>query len=88
MAAYMAFILFTSMVVAGIVVDQLFTVMGWVPQGQRPESVISQAAFEWNHTAWLNLIAISILIVLVILHFRKPQQIRGLAPHRMSKNRT
>jgi uncharacterized membrane protein YraQ (UPF0718 family) len=68
-AAYISAILFASMVLAGIVVDLLFTVLGLVPQGARPPSPMQQASFQWNYTSWLDLAALLVLAGLAWLQY-------------------
>jgi len=70
-AAYIAVILFASMVLAGIVVDLLFSALGLVPQGARPPSPMMQTTFQWNYTSWLDLAALGVLAALAYLHFGK-----------------
>lgn len=72
-AAYIAAWLYVSMVLASLEVDLLFTGLGWVPQGPRPASALSHPQFSWNYTAWLNLGAVGVILVLVILRFRMAQ---------------
>ncbi len=60
-ACYIGAILFVSMVLAGIVVDLLFTAAGLVPTGPRPPNPVMNAQFEWNYTTWLDLAALVLL---------------------------
>jgi uncharacterized membrane protein YraQ (UPF0718 family) len=69
MALYITAILTASMILAGIAVDVLFTVLGLVPQGARPPSPMQQAVFQWNYTSWLDLLALTALLVLAWLQF-------------------
>jgi uncharacterized membrane protein YraQ (UPF0718 family) len=71
-AAYIAAVLATSMVLAGIVVDLLFTALGLVPTGPRPPAPIMQDHFAWNYTTWLDFAALAVLAVLAFFHFRTP----------------
>jgi uncharacterized membrane protein YraQ (UPF0718 family) len=75
-AAYIAAILASSMVLAGIVVDLLFTALGLVPTGPRPSAPMAAAHFAWNYTTWLDFVAIGVLAWLFFLHFAK-----GARPH-------
>jgi uncharacterized membrane protein YraQ (UPF0718 family) len=68
-AAYIIFVLFVSMVAAGIIVDLLFDALGLIPTGPRPVSPIAMSSFAWNYTAWLDLIAIIVGGSLFYLHF-------------------
>lgn len=63
-AAYIAAILAGSMVLAGIVVDLLFTALGLVPHGPRPPSPMTTTHFQWNYTTWLDFVALLVLVIL------------------------
>ncbi len=69
-ATYITLVLFASMVVAGLVVDGLFSVLHLVPTGLRPASAISHARFAWNYTTWLDIAAILVAAFLAMVHFR------------------
>jgi uncharacterized membrane protein YraQ (UPF0718 family) len=69
-ALAMTGILFASMVVAGIVVDLLFTALGIVPQS-RGSSAVESAQFSWNYTTWLDLAALLVAAALLGVHLRK-----------------
>ena len=69
-AAYIAGVLATSMVLAGLVVDFLFQLLGLVPQGARPPSPMQMTSFSWNYTTWLDLVAVVVLGLLAYFHFR------------------
>ena len=70
-ATYITFVLFASMVVAGLTVDGLFSALHLVPTGPRPASAISHARFEWNYTTWLDITAIMVAAFLALVHFRR-----------------
>jgi len=59
MAWRMTGLLFVAMVMAGIIVEWLFGLCGWLPEGPRSEPAIREAAFQWNYTTWLNLPALA-----------------------------
>ena len=69
-ALYITAVLFVSMVSAGIIVDLLFGALGLIP-AVRPPSSIAQASFQWNYTTWLNLVAITLIVLFVAIHFKK-----------------
>lgn len=69
-AIYITAIFFVSMAGAGILVDLLFGALGWVPDGPRPQNAMTEMAFAWNYTTWLDLIAICGGGLLVWLHIR------------------
>jgi len=69
-AAWIAGIFYVAMVLAGIIVDLVFTALGLIPQGSRPPSAIEHAHIIWNYTSWLDLIALIFAAWLLFLHFR------------------
>lgn len=73
-AVYIAAIFFVSMVGAGIVVDRLFEVFGWLPTGPRPPAAMAHMHFAWNYTTWLDLAAMAGGAVLVGLHLRSGRE--------------
>ena len=70
-ACYIGVILFVSMVLAGIIVDLLFTALGLVPTGPRPMNPAMSAGFEWNYTTWLDLAALALMGWFAWLHFSR-----------------
>jgi hypothetical protein len=69
---YIVAIFYSAMVLAGIVVDVLFSAFGLVPSGARPPSVLEHAQIVWNYTSWLDLIAIVVFAASFLIHLRKP----------------
>jgi uncharacterized protein len=69
-AAWITGIFYVSMVLAGIIVDLIFTALGLIPQGARPPSAIEHAHIIWSYTSWLDLIAAIFAGWLLYLHFR------------------
>jgi len=69
-AAWITAIFYVAMVLAGIIVDLVFTALGLIPQGSRPPSAIEHAHIIWNYTSWLDLIALIFAAWLLFLHFR------------------
>jgi hypothetical protein len=69
-AAWITGIFYLAMVLAGIIVDLVFTALGLIPRGSRPPSAIEHAHIIWNYTSWLDLIALIFAAWLLILHFR------------------
>lgn len=70
-AIYIGAILFVSMVVAGIVVDLLFTATNLVPAGPRPDAMAMTPGFSWNYTTWLDLAALALIGWFAWLNFAK-----------------
>ena len=69
-AAWITGIFYISMVLAGIIVDVIFSVSGLIPPGARPRSAIEHAHIIWNYTTWLDLIAAIFAAWILFLHFR------------------
>jgi uncharacterized membrane protein YraQ (UPF0718 family) len=59
-ASYIVTVLFVSMVLAGIVVDLIFSALHLIPSGARPANPVSHAMIAWNYTSWLDLVALII----------------------------
>jgi hypothetical protein len=72
-ALYITAILFVSMVIAGIIVDLLFGLLGLIPT-VRPPSAIAEASFQWNYTTWLDFAAILLCGWFVWIHFKSRKQ--------------
>jgi uncharacterized membrane protein YraQ (UPF0718 family) len=70
-AAYIGVVLFVSMVLAGIIVDLLFTAFGLVPTGPRPMSPMDGAGFAWNYTTWLDFAALAVMAWFVSLRIAR-----------------
>ena len=69
-AVYIAVVLFLAMVGAGIVVDLIFSVCGWLPTGPRPPNAMQHMHFQWNYTTWLDFLALPVAATLWWLHSR------------------
>jgi uncharacterized membrane protein YraQ (UPF0718 family) len=74
-------ILYASMVIAGIIVDLIFSALGLIPQGPRPESAIAHAMITWNYTSWLDLAALVVGGCLVFLYLRDRDLSEMHPPH-------
>ena len=59
----------TGQVLAGIVVDLLFSALGLVPHGARPPMPMQETTFQWNYTTWLDLVALGLRGLLAVLHW-------------------
>jgi uncharacterized membrane protein YraQ (UPF0718 family) len=75
-AAYVTGVFFLCMVLAGIVVDVLFNLLGLVPQGPRPPSPVMEMTFRWNYTTWLDLGAVLFTAWLLFLRARRTRTVR------------
>jgi uncharacterized protein len=80
-AAWITAVLYISMVLAGIIVDLVFSGLGLIPKGERPSSAIEHAHIVWNYTSWLDAIALIFAVWLLILHFRSRNSRHGRACH-------
>ncbi len=70
-ATRIAVILYASMVIAGVIVDLAFAALNLIPRGPRPMSAMEHATLHWNYTAWLNLAALFVCLVLWFLRSRE-----------------
>src|SRR6478672_1822471 len=80
-AAWITGIFYVAMVLAGIIVDLVFTALRLIPQGSRPPSAIEHAHITWNYTSWLDLIALIFAAWLLFLHFKARGKEIGHACH-------
>src|SRR6476620_9857220 len=69
-AAWITVIFYISMVLAGIIVDLVFTALGLIPRGPRPPSAVEHAHIIWNYTSWLDAAAAIFAAWLLFLHFK------------------
>jgi uncharacterized membrane protein YraQ (UPF0718 family) len=73
MAVYLTIVLFVSMAASGLVVDGLFSLLGWIPKNHRLAAPISHPRFSWNYTSGLDLCALALAGLLLWLS-RRPSQ--------------
>jgi uncharacterized membrane protein YraQ (UPF0718 family) len=66
-AARITLVLYLSMVVAGVIVDLVFTALRIIPTGARPPAAIEHASIHWNYTTWLDIVALLVAAALFIL---------------------
>ncbi len=64
-------IFYVTMVLAGVIVDLIFTVFGLIPTGPRPASAVEHAVVRWNYTSWLDIAAALVFVWLLLLHLRR-----------------
>ena len=69
-AAWITGIFYVSMVLAGIIVDLVFSALGLIPQGPRPPSAVEHAHIIWNYTSCLDVAAAIFTAWLLFLHFK------------------
>jgi uncharacterized protein len=67
-AAWITAIFYVSMVLAGIIVDLIFSASGLIPRGLRPPSAVEHAHIIWNYTSWLDVAAALFAAWLLFLH--------------------
>src|SRR5882724_1311483 len=80
-AAWITGIFYVSMVLAGIIVDLIFSALGLIPQGVRPPSAVEHAHIIWNYTSWLDVAAAIFTAWLLFLHFKARGKQSGHACH-------
>src|SRR5439155_8933463 len=80
-AAWITGIFYVSMVLAGIIVDLIFSALGLTPDGLRPSSAVEHAHIIWNYTSWLDVVAAIFAARLVFLHFKKRREHSVHATH-------
>ena len=69
-AAWITGIFYVSMVLAGIIVDLIFSALRLIPQGPRLPSAVEHAHIIWNYTSWLDVLAGIFVAWLLFLHFK------------------
>ena len=79
---YIVAIFYLSMVLAGIIVDGLFTFFGLIPSDVRPPSVVEHAQITWNYTSWLDVIAVVAFSVLFLVNLRRAKSDSLATSHR------
>src|SRR5256885_1578275 len=62
--------LFDCLVLAGILVDLVFSALGLIPQGPRPPSAVEHTHIIWNYTSCLDVAAAIFTAWLLFLHFK------------------
>ena len=73
MAAYIAAVFYATMVLAALLVDAAFNVLGWIP-GSRPNMHSRVVHFALNYTFWLNLAFGVAGLMLFVTARRHPMQ--------------
>ncbi|MGE5274946.1 MAG: permease [Verrucomicrobiota bacterium] len=69
MAAFLAAVLYVSMVLAGLAVEFLFQAIGIVPTERNAK--VETASVTWNYTTYLNIVFLTVAAVLVWRYFRR-----------------
>src|SRR5205085_7542355 len=80
-AAWITGIFYVSMVLAGIIVDLIFSALRLIPQGLRPPSAGEHAHIIWNYTSCLDVAAAIFTAWLLLLHFKACGKQNGHATH-------
>jgi len=80
-AAWITGIFYVSMVLAGIIVDLIFSALGLIPQGVRPPSAVEHAHIIWNYTSSLDVAAAIFAAWLLFLHFKSQEKQTARACH-------
>jgi uncharacterized protein len=69
MAAFLAAVLYVTMVVAGLAVELLFQAAGIAPTERNAK--VEMATVSWNYTTYLNIVFLTLAAVLVWRYFRR-----------------
>jgi uncharacterized membrane protein YraQ (UPF0718 family) len=69
MAAFLAAVLYVTMVLAGLAVEFLFQAIGIVPTERNAK--VETASLTWNYTTYLNIVFLGVAAVLVWRYFRR-----------------
>ena len=69
MAAFLAAVLYVTMVLAGLAVELLFQAIGIVPTERNAK--VETASVTWNYTTYLNIVFLAVAAVLVWRYFRR-----------------
>jgi uncharacterized protein len=69
MAAFLALVLYATMVLAGLGVELLFQALGIVPTERNAK--VESAGVTWNYTTYLNIVFLLLAAVLVWRYFRR-----------------
>ena len=80
-AAWITGILYVSMVLAGIIVDLVFSALGLIPQGPGLPSAVEHAQIIWDYTSWLDVAAAIFATWLLFLYFKSRDKERASACH-------
>ena len=64
------------MVLAGLIVDGLFSALGLVPTGSRPPSAVAHAGFRLDYNTFLNLPAVGSALVFFLDYTRLGKSLR------------
>ena len=68
-------IFYASMVIAGLAVESLFSVIGWVPQSTPGSAMLMEhGMFAINYTFWLNLVFLAIAAIIFAISKMGPAQ--------------
>jgi len=80
-AAWITGIFYVSMVLAGIIVDLIFSALGLIPDGLRPPSAVEHAHIILNYTSSLDVAAAIFAAWLLFLHFKSRNKENARACH-------
>ena len=69
MAAFLAAVLYVTMVLAGLAVEFLFQAFGIVPTDRNAK--VEMASVSWNYTTYLNIVFLALAAALVVRYFHR-----------------
>jgi hypothetical protein len=67
---YITLIFYIAMVIAGLVVDVIFSLCHLIPTGQRPPSAVQHAMISWNYTTWFDIVAGVVFALFLFFYLR------------------
>ena len=74
LAALLVAIMFTTMVVAALVIDGIFSATGLIPENRPSIDSITSRGIEWNYTTALNILFTIVALALVGLTLRRSER--------------
>src|SRR5207248_11062413 len=80
-AAWITGIFYVSMVLAGIIVNLIFSALGLIPDGLRPPSAVEHVHISLNYTSSLDVAAAIFAVWLLFLHFHSRNKENARACH-------
>ena len=58
MSLFLTSVFYVTMVLAALAVEYLFGALDWIPAERNAD--FGEAAFSWNYTSWLNIVALTL----------------------------
>jgi uncharacterized membrane protein YraQ (UPF0718 family) len=80
MAAYIGGVFYATMVIAALIMDVLFALLGWIP-ANRPHIATRVEHFSFDATFWANMAALAVALACVRLARRAPARVGHCEHH-------